>query len=219
MSERTQNDLLKYISSVWGGEDALMLKARQKSDELGLTRISISAIEGNLVHFFINQVRAQKVVELGTLTGYSAQWILKAMPSQGRLWTFEKSSVHAAKAREVLKSYIDENRVTILEGDAVELLPTINAEGPFDAIFIDANKLAYGQYLDWAEKNLRKGGVILADNALLGGTVVSGQANDTFSDKQIAAMKEFNLRLSNSEKYLSAMLPTTEGLLVAIKNF
>ena len=102
-------------------------------------------------------------------------------------------------------------------GDAREELEKLNSLGPFDGVFIDGNKAAYGDYLAWAEQNLRVGGVILADNIFLSGSVWGESTQQKFSDKQIRVMQEFNNRLSDPTKFQSAVVPTFEGLFVAIK--
>ena len=161
----------------------------------------------------------KKFVEIGTLTGLSALWILRAMGEGGKLWTFEKDPAHAESAAKTLHDYTQihsSQAAQVVVGDAIATLPSINSNGPFDGVFIDGNKAAYGSYLDWAEKNVRKGGLIIGDNIFLGGTVYSSEKGK-FSDKQITVMQNFNQRLADPTKYLSAVAPTAEGFFIAIK--
>jgi predicted O-methyltransferase YrrM len=169
----------------------------------------------------IHSHQCKKFVEVGTLTGASALWILQGLPEGGHLWTLEKDPLHARAAREIFDQYHQvqpSKGIHLIEGDARETLKTIEAEGPFDGIFIDGNKSAYGDYLDWAEAHLKKGALILADNIFLGGSVFTGNSAQ-FSKKQIEVMRNFNERLANPEKYFSAIAPTEEGLFVAVKLF
>jgi|SRR6185312_9888228 len=199
-----------------GGKDSeLKLKAREFSRELSKEQISLSPVEARLMATLIAAHGAKKFVEIGTLTGYSALWILEALGESGHLWTFEKDEAHAGKAREVFSGI---KNVTLVEGDAEATLPTISGHGPFDGIFIDGNKGAYGRYLEWAEKNLRKGGVIIADNVFLGGSVHTGQS-EGWSKSVIETMRSVNKRLADRSKYFGAIVPTAEGLFVAVKLF
>ena len=102
----------------------------------------------------------------------------------------------------------------MLEGAAEDSLKTLSAKGPFDGIFIDANKGAYLDYLLWAEKNLRPGSLVMADNVFLRGGVW-GDTSSSFSAAQIKVVREFNARLADRRKYESVMIPTSEGLFVA----
>jgi predicted O-methyltransferase YrrM len=160
----------------------------------------------------------RKFVEIGTLTGLSAQYIHDALPAGGELWTLEKSPEHAAKASEVFAK-LDQSskKIHLVIGDAREELPKLSVQGPFDGVFIDGNKAAYLDYLLWAEKNVRAGGLILADNIFLSGAVWGEATRQKFSDKQIKVMQDFNQRLANPDLYTGAVIPTFEGLYIAIK--
>lgn len=209
-----------YLHQLFSDEvSPLFAKARQFSDEMGKTPISLSAVEGRLLATLIKSHGCKKFVEIGTLTGYSALWIASSLGPGGKLWTFEKDVKHASHAQTVLSDYQKQNpgiELQVIQGDAQVTLPSIDSEGPFDGIFIDGNKSAYGDYLDWAEKNLAPGALILADNIFLGGSVFSGNIAQ-FSKKQIAVMRSFNERLSDPKKYFSCIIPTGEGLFCAIK--
>jgi len=199
----------------------LFYQARMAAQELGKAAISLSPSEARLMATLIHSHHCKKFVEIGTLSGTSALWILHGLASGGELWTFEKDLDHVKMAKDIFKKFQKQDadkKVHLIEGDAQETLKTINADGPFDGIFIDGNKSAYGAYLDWAEAHLKKGALILADNVFLGGAVVTGNTA-TFSKKQVEGMKAFNERLANPEKYFSSIIPTGEGLYMAIKLF
>ncbi|PIS10863.1 MAG: O-methyltransferase [Bdellovibrio sp. CG10_big_fil_rev_8_21_14_0_10_47_8] len=197
----------------------LLDQARAASTEVGKAGISLGAQEARLVATLVRSHGCRKFVEIGTLTGASALWILQGLQNGGKLWTLEKDPKHAQIASDILAQYKDgEKQVELIRGDAQETLKTLNAQGPFDGLFIDGNKSAYGAYLDWAEQNLEKGALIIADNVFLGGSVFTGNKAQ-FSKKQIEVMREFNRRLADPQKYLSSILPTGEGLFVAVKLF
>ncbi len=217
MREMKNQRQLEYERSLFNA-DALMVSAREKADELGLLGISLSFSEASLLTLVVQLAKCRKFVEIGTLTGFSSLAILEGIESGGHLWTFEKNPVHAKIADELLQAGATAKgkSVQVVQGDAEQELKTLEDQGPFDGIFIDGNKSAYLKYLDWAEKNIKQGGLIIADNVFLQGTVW-GEENKKFSTKQIEVMKEFNKRLSDPEKYLFSLVPTTEGLIVAQK--
>jgi Predicted O-methyltransferase len=209
-----------YLESLSSGENELKALSRQYAEELGLARISLSTSEAQLMKVLIQLHGCRKFVEIGTLTGLSAQYIVDALPEGGELWTLEKDPKHGEKSADVF-SKLDQSskKIHLVMGDARVELENISTQGPFDGVFIDGNKAAYGDYLVWAEKNLRKGGLILADNVFLSGRVWGGEAQQKFSDKQIKVMQDFNSRLADSSLYDSALIPSAEGLFVAIKKF
>lgn len=206
----------KYLQSLSLQEDETMARAKQQSETLKKSGISLNSYEGYVLYFFIKAHKCRKIVEIGTLTGYSSLWIQRALPIEGHLWTIEKDPIHAQIARQSL-AQMSGAQVSVLEGDAVEKLIELETEGPFDAVFIDGNKSAYLKYLDWTEKNLKSGGLLLADNTLLRGSVFSDDKASPFSKKQITIIKEFNYRLAFSGKFESLLLPTEEGFTIAIK--
>lgn len=213
----------QYIANLYPQElSPLIAKARQASEQFGKSGISMSANEARQMAFVIKTAGAKKFVEIGTLTGATAIWICEAMGSGSTLWTFEKDQAHANAAEKIFNEYINLNSdrsILILKGDAQEMLATISKQGPFDGIFIDGNKAAYGKYLEWAEINIKKGGLIISDNVFLGGSVFSVNTESKFSEKQVQVMQAFNARIADTHKYFSAILPTAEGLSVAIKLF
>lgn len=214
--------LESYLFHLFPSEPTeLFPEARQASQDLNKAAISLSHNEARLMATMIRSHGCRKFVEIGTLTGASALWILQGLEEGGTLWTLEKDVKHAQAAREIFTKFNSGStgrQVHLVEGDARETLQSLAAEGPFDGIFIDGNKAAYVDYLNWAEDHLRKGALILADNIFLGGAVFTGNQAQ-FSKKQIEIMRNFNERLADSQKYFSAIVPTGEGLFAAIKLF
>lgn len=218
MRDLTSNPKEKYMDSLLAAESKLKIQSRQFAEDLGLSRISISPAEGQLVKTLIRVKGAKKFVEIGTLTGLSAQYIFEALPPGGELWTLEKEPRHGAMAEEIFRQ-IDQSqkKIHLVMGDARLELEKISALGPFDGVFIDGNKAAYFDYLAWAEKNLVAGGLVLADNIFLSGSVWGEATSQKFSEKQIRIMKEFNQRLADPNIFEAAIVPSFEGLYVAIK--
>lgn len=208
-----------YIESLLAPESATKLKSREFATELGLERISLSAAEGALLKLLVQLHGCKRFVEIGTLTGLSAQYLIEGMGAGSELWTLEKNEIHAAKAREAWGAHPMASAIHAVVGDARVTLMELAAKGPFDGVFIDGNKAAYGDYLAWAEANVRRGGLIIADNVFLSGAVWGEVVTQKFSEKQVRVLQDFNRRLADPNLYDSAVLPTAEGLSVAVKKF
>lgn len=208
-----------YISSIYGGEEKILQNVKKSIEEKGLRKINIDEYEGRMLEFLITLCNARKIVEIGTLAGYSTIWLARALPEGGKIYTFEseKNAYDIAKAN--FEEYKNRNKIELIFGNAHEKLSDIEDKGPFDATFIDAEKRGYPKYLDWAENNIRKDGLIIADNTFLKGAVYDDNLLNEKNEKQVAAMKEFNRRLADKNKYSSIILPTEEGLSVAKKLF
>ncbi|KHD88993.1 MAG: methyltransferase [Bdellovibrio sp. ArHS] len=218
MRETVLTSKENYMDSLLLEENENKKMSRQFAEELGLARISISPAEAQLIKTLVRLHGAKKFVEIGTLTGLSAQYLFEALPEGGELWTLEKDPRHGEKSAKVFAN-LDQSKkkIHLVMGDARAELERISAEGPFDGVFIDGNKAAYFDYLTWAEKNLRVGGLILADNIFLSGAVWGQATQQKFSEKQIRIMQEFNQRLADPALFEAAVVPSYEGLYVAIK--
>lgn len=208
--EKTQ-----YLRNLLQPEGFHAQKARDAAQSIGMLEISLGPEEVQIIRSFCRDFNPKRLIEIGTLTGYTALCFADLMSPESKLWTFELEPKHAALARECMAGHPREKQIFIVEGDAEKTLATVESEGPFDFMFIDGNKTAYPRYLDWAEKNLCKGALIVADNVFLGGRVYD--TNDQRSQTQ--AMREFNKRLSDPAKYLSSLVPTPQGLFIAQKRF
>lgn len=205
----------EYIRALFGHETAA-----QKTARAALTGahdgISLHAEEARILQLLIRLSGARKIVEIGTLGGYSALAMTAALPEDGHIITLEKDPARAAIAR---RHTAAESRIEIIEGDARATLAQIKNRAPFDMIFIDADKLNYIHYLDWAEEHVRKGGMIIGDNTLLFDAVWMQDRPPRVRDTALAAMRDFNRRLSDADKYLGIMIPTAEGMTIAQKLF
>ena len=207
----------KYIEKLLRPESALKVLARQNSEKLGLDSISISATEAEIIKFHLREIKAKKVIEIGTLTGLSALHILDALPPDGILITIEKSPEHSALAIQVLKNEIEKKRCRVITGDAREKLSECAVNGPFDAVFIDGNKAAYLDYFQWALINTRPGGLIFVDNIFLAGAVWGDETKQKFNPKQIETVQQMNHLAFNDDLLHSMIVPTEEGLLISKK--
>lgn len=207
-----------YIRALFAAEDTALQDVVRRT-EFATEPIQIAPEDGKLLQFLIRLGNAKNIVEIGTLAGYSALWMSRALPKDGRIYTIERDDARFALAEETLKKT---RNVTLMHGDALEQLAALEDKAPFDMVFIDADKRQYLDYLDWAEKHIRKGGLIAADNTLLSGAVFLKEdeplpARIRQSTNEI--MKTFNARMADPKKYCSILLPTADGMTVAVKLF
>jgi len=143
--------------------------ARAASDAAGLPAISVSPLQGALVHVLARATRPRAILEIGTLGGYSTIWLARALEPGGRLVTLEYEQKHADVARRNLDRAGVGDRVEIKVGRAIDALPTLS--GPFDFVFIDADKASTTEYFQWAVKLARPGTLILVDNVVRDGAI------------------------------------------------
>lgn len=209
---------LDYIRELYAPEDNVLREIRQTLSEQKL-EWQMGAEECKLLQLLIKLHGAKRIIEIGTLAGYSAIWMARALPTDGHLWTCEKNPEHAAMARDFIARTEVADRITILEGDAHEQLETLatSEHELFDMMVIDGEKSGYNRYLDWAEQHIRSGGLIIADNTLLFDTVYEATPPEKPGKSSWEGMKRFNQRLADSKQFESVMIATADGLSVAVK--
>lgn len=204
-------DAGQYIESLFAPEDPVLAALREEADRTGLPPIAISADEGRLLQVLLAAIGARRVLEIGTLGGYSAIWMARVLPPDGRLLTLEIDPGHAEFARRHLAAAGLADRVEVRVGRALDLLPALDGER-FDAVFIDADKEPLSTYFDWALRLVRPGGLIIADNALWGGKVY----DDSVQDERTRAVREVNRRFATDPRVLGIVVPTHDGVAVAV---
>lgn len=160
--------------------DAALEAAIEASEAAGLPPIQVTPLQGKMLHLFAVMVGARRILEIGTLGGYSTIWMARALPPKGRLVTLEFSPKHAAVARENLARAGVSDRVDLREGAALDTLPKLAEEGagPFDLVFIDADKENNAAYLDWALRLAHPGTIIVTDNVVRGGKVIDANCDE-----------------------------------------
>jgi len=211
--------LLDFVTALVGREDAVLRSIREETPRKGLPDIGIGPDEGRILHFLVSACGARKAVEVGTLAGYSACWIARALPADGALHTIEYEPKHAAVARANIARAGLSSRITLHEGPGGEVLAKLSPLGPFDFCFIDADKTGYPVYARWAADHLRSGGMVALDNAYLFGKLHRDDlaASDVDASKVPAMRACLNLLLDESLFTSCAMIPTGEGLAVAVR--
>jgi len=180
MSQEKWTAVDGYITDKLLSPDPSLDAALQASTNAGLPAISVSPNQGKLLHLLALAHGARNILEIGTLGGYSTIWLARALPADGRLITLEYEPQHADVARANLSRAGVADLVELRVGAALETLPQLAAErrGPFDFIFIDADKENYPGYWEWALKLSRRGTMIIADNVVRKGAVIDACSND-----------------------------------------
>jgi caffeoyl-CoA O-methyltransferase len=209
-------ELASWAEEVFRPEDEVLREIRERTLAAGLRPIAVGAMDGLLLEVLARAAGARKAVEIGTLAGYSGVCLLRGMGEEGVLHTFELHEATAAVARETFERAGVAARVRLHVGDARAALAAIEPEGPFDLVFVDADKGGYPAYLEWAERNLRVGGIVLADNAFAFGHVhdPSWKGEDAGA---VAPLRAFAGRLAAGGRFRATMIPTAEGLAFGVK--
>jgi predicted O-methyltransferase YrrM len=203
----------EYLARLFAPEDDVLASLREESDRSGLPPIAISPDTGRLLQVLLRAIGARRVLEVGTLGGYSAIWMARAMPEGGRIVSLEIDPANAEFARRYIGRAQLSDVVEVRVGRALDLLPTFDGE-KFDLIFLDADKEPLPTYLDWAMRLLRPSGLVVADNALWGGRVLD-PANEEESTR---AVREFNRRMAADPRLTSIVVPTHDGVAIGVFN-
>ena len=216
----TPDKALNYIAELFAKEDDVLKTIRQAAFDTGAGGMQLGAVEAKILQLLMQLNDVKKIVEIGCFMGYSAMWMARALPEDGKIFTIEHNAENATKAQAHFDASEQKEKIILKEGKALDILPELESEAPFDMVFIDADKGGYADYLDWAEKNVRKGGLIIGDNTLLFGNVYEDEPDTSrVTKKAWSAMREFNARLADESKYQSILIPTEEGMTVAVKLF
>jgi len=203
--------LERYLRELFFVEDAALVAIRERQAAANLPSINVSADEGRLLAVLLTAVGARRVLELGALGGYSGVWMARALPPGGKLTTVEFDPNHARVAREAYRTAGVADRVDLIEGAALEVLPTLTAG--FDAVFVDADKAPMAQYFEWGVRLLRVGGLLLGDNAFHDGKV----ADPKVTAPDTEGVRAFNRLAATDPRIVATAVPIRDGLVVGVK--
>ena len=201
----TPQDVDAFLDSTLVGDDPALSAALKASDAAGLPQIAVSFQQGKFLSLLAGAIQARRILEIGTLGGFSTIWLARGAGPQGRVVTLEYEPKHAEVARANLERAGVGDRVEIKVGAALDTLPTVT-DGPFDLVFIDADKDNYVAYLEWAIRLARPGAVIVADNVIREGRVLTA----TSEDAAASAVRE-TLQLMGADPRLDAAAIQTVG--------
>ena len=217
-SEQLAVQIDHYIERLYVPPDESLTQNLKDAATAGLPVINVSPNEGKLLYLIAKMCRAKRILEIGTLGGYSTTWLARALPVDGKLITLELDAKHATVARHSLDRAGVSNRVEIRVGRAVDSLRTLidHVETPFDLIFIDADKPSYPDYLTLAMQLTRPGTIILADNVIRNGRVLDAQATDA----NARGARAYNAAIAAHPRLESIVLPiireNLDGLAISI---
>lgn len=219
MNQQFFESVDQYISNLFHDEDDCLKATEQSIIESGIPQISISPNQGKFLYLIAKLSNAKKILEVGTLGGYSTIWMARALPQDGKMITLEIEEKHAKVARQNFDRCELASKIDIRLGKAIELMPLLEQEGagPFDMIFIDADKPPYTEYFQWALKLSRPGTLIIADNVIREGKVLF----DESPDEMVVGVKRFNTFLAQCNEVEATIFQTVgskehDGMAMAI---
>lgn len=223
MSEAQWTAVDSYLADLFVGSDPALDAALAASDAAGLPQIAVSPTHGKLLHLLARSVMtnsgpgARKILEIGTLGGYSTIWLARALPADGRLITLEFNPKHAEVARANIARAGLAGKVEVQAGKALDTLPSLVAEAPFDLVFIDADKEGYCDYFAWSLKLTRPGSLIVADNVVRKGAVTDPASPDAM----VQGIRRFNQMLAAEPRVAATAIQTVgvkgyDGFAIAV---
>ena len=204
MTQSVWTEVDDYISGLLIGPDAALDNALAAGEKAGLPQISVSASQGKMLHLIARIRGARKILEIGTLAGYSTIWLARALPPDGKLITLEYEPLHAEVATANIAAAGLADRVEVKVGAALDTLPTIADEAPFDLFFIDADKVNNPKYVQWALDHSRPGSVIIVDNVIRDGKVTDA----TSTDPSVVGTREVGALLAKEPRVSATMIQT-----------
>jgi predicted O-methyltransferase YrrM len=208
----------RYIEDLFAPSDPVLARNLEQARIAGLPPINVSANEGKLLYLITRIARARRVLEIGTLGGYSTTWFARALPPGGRVVTLELDPRYAAIAKRNLQGAVPEIDIEVHVGDAAEVLRSLIGadEPPFDVVFIDADKPRYVEYLDLSLQLSRPGTVILADNVIRHGDVLDRSSTDASA----RGARAYNAAVAAHPRLDSIVLPilrdTIDGVSLSV---
>ncbi|HET6874011.1 MAG TPA: O-methyltransferase [Acidimicrobiales bacterium] len=197
-------DVDAYVESHLVGVDPDLEAATREAEAGGLPPIAVSPPQGKLLYLLAKSIGAGRILEIGTLGGFSTIWMARALPADGRLVTLELDSHHAEVARRNLERAGVGGRVEVRVGPALETLPTLEDQGPFDLVFIDADKANIPAYFDWSVRLGHSGTVIITDNVVRNG----GLADPTSTDANVKGVQAFHEMLAQRDDVEATTIQT-----------
>lgn len=213
----THDDVDAFLTDTLIGRDPTLDAALAAQQAAGLPAIEVSPVSAKLLHLLVRISGARRVLEIGTLGGYSTIWLARALPEGGRVVTIEAEERNARIARDNLAGAGVADRVEVLIGRGLDVLPTLAGEEPFDLVFVDADKESNPGYLDWAARLGRPGTVVVLDNVVRAGAVADPPPGDT----KVAGARAGVVMLAEDPRFEATALQTVDrkgwdGLALAV---
>lgn len=204
MNQQRWTEVDNYLTEQLVPQDEALLAALENNQAAGLPAIDVAPNQGKLLNLLAKMTGAKRILEIGTLGGYSTLWLARALPDGGKVITLEYEPHHAEIAAQNIRRAGLEHKVTLRVGAALDTLPTLADAAPFDMIFIDADKRNNPAYLEWAIRYSRPGTLIIGDNVVRNGHVADG---DT-SDWNIQGIRDFLTMMGNDPRLDATAIQT-----------
>ena len=204
MTPETWTAVDDYLTRLLIPADAALDGTQRAAADAGLPAISVSAPQGKFLHLLARIAGSRRILEIGTLGGYSTIWLARALPAGGRLVSLEFDAKHAEVARANIERAGLAGVVDIRVGRAIEALPAFESGERFDFVFIDADKPSTPHYFDWALKLTRKGGVIVVDNVVRSGAIIDASGKD----RDVEGMRAFLAKLAHASNVPGTVIQT-----------
>ncbi len=219
MDNKIFEEVDKYIENLLIPQDEALLKAEESLVTENIPQISVSPNQGKFLQIMALSCNAKRILEVGTLAGYSTIWMARALPADGKLITIEFEPHHAEVAKKNINHAGLESKVEIISGKALEILEKMIAGNtePFDMIFIDADKPPYTEYFQQALKLSHPGTIIIADNVIRNGDIL----HENSSDEKVLGVQRFNKFLSECKEVNATIIQTVgvkeyDGMAIAV---
>jgi predicted O-methyltransferase YrrM len=212
VSSQVGTEHFRYIAERTTPEDEFLQDLKKAATAAGIPSIWIAPEQASFMRILLKAARAREVVEVGTLAGYSAISMARALPPDGRVRTIELDPKHAEFAERWIARSDVAGRVQVLRGAGMEVLPKLAADSA-DAAFLDADKASYPRYLEECLRIVRKGGLIMVDNAFAFGELFDPNA----TDREVPAMRAFNDHMAKVREIESVIVPLGDGLWVGVR--
>jgi caffeoyl-CoA O-methyltransferase len=208
-----------YISGLLAPEDESLRRATELIESKNISNASISPNQGKFLQVLAISCNAKRILELGTLGAYSTIWLARSLPDDGKVISIESDPIHAEIAGKNVTGAGLGHKIEILQGAALEILPGLADQAPFDMVFIDADKPPYLEYFQWAIKLGRPGTVIVADNVIRNGRILQSDSED----EKVRGVQRLNRWLSGCTDVTATILQTVgvkeyDGMVVAVIN-
>lgn len=211
--------IVDYLNRMFPVEDPLLAELRAEAEKAGIPPIQISPEQGAFMQVLLRGTGARRVIEIGTLAGYSAIIMARALPEDGRIVTVERDPFHADFAREYIRKAGLEKRIEVRTGAAADTLEReLKDSGPYDFAFIDADKPGYARYLELLIPMMRTGGMIAGDNALAWGLIAddAGTIEEAGNRENVLGMQAFNTAMASHPRLQSSIVPVGDGMCIGV---
>lgn len=210
--------VVEYLNRMFPAEDALLAELKSEAEKAGIPPIQISPEQGAFMQVLLRGMGARRVIEIGTLAGYSAIIMGRALPEDGRLVTVERDPFHAEFARGYIEKAGLAGKIEVRTGAAADVLEReLQGSGPYDFAFIDADKPGYTRYLELILPMMRPGGLIAGDNALAWGRIADELGDNPDNDPEIESvrgMQNFNKAMADNPRIQACLVPVGDGMCI-----